>query len=168
MTSRSRQASAAAPAPEHTSFTSPDPCRRRAAVEHRGADDDRRAVLVVVEDRDLHPLAQLALDVEALGRLDVLEVDAAEGRLERAMMSTSLSGSRSSISMSKTVDAGELLEQHRLAFHHRLGGERADGAEAEHGGAVGHDRDQVAARGQGARLAGIATIASQAKATPGE
>ena len=54
------------------------------AVEHRGADDDRRAVLVVVEHRDLHALAALALDVEALGRLDVLEVDAAERRLERA------------------------------------------------------------------------------------
>ena len=48
-----------------------------------GADDDRGAVLVVVEDRDLHALAQLALDVEAVRRLDVLEVDAAEGRLER-------------------------------------------------------------------------------------
>ena len=30
------------------------------------------------------------------------------------------------------VDAGEFLEQHRLAFHHRLGRERADGAEPEH------------------------------------
>ena len=38
------------------------------------------------------------------------------------------------------VDAGELLEQHRLAFHHRLGGERADIAEAEHGRAVGDRR----------------------------
>ena len=53
------------------------------AVGDRRADDDRGAVLVVVEHRDLHPLAQLALDVEALRRLDVLEVDAAEGRLER-------------------------------------------------------------------------------------
>ena len=46
------------------------------------------------------------------------------------------------------VDVGELLEQHRLAFHHRLGGERADIAEAEHGGAVGHHRDQIAAHGE--------------------
>ena len=52
-------------------------------VQHRRGRDDRRAVLVVVEDRDLHPLAQLLLDVEAFGRLDVLQVDAAEGRLER-------------------------------------------------------------------------------------
>ena len=42
--------------------------------------DDRRAVLVVMEDRDVHELAQALLDDEALRRLDVLEVDAAEGR----------------------------------------------------------------------------------------
>jgi len=51
--------------------------------EQRGADHDGGAVLVVVEDRDLHALAQLALDVEAVGRLDVFEVDAAEGGLQR-------------------------------------------------------------------------------------
>ena len=52
------------------------------AVEDRRCRDDRRAVLVVVEDRDLHALAELRLDHEAFGRLDVLEVDAAEGRLQ--------------------------------------------------------------------------------------
>ncbi len=52
-------------------------------VEDRGGDDDRGAVLVVMEDRDLHLLAQPALDLEAFRRLDVLEVDAAEGRLQR-------------------------------------------------------------------------------------
>ena len=45
------------------------------------------------------------------------------------------------------VDAGEFLEEDGLALHHRLAGERADIAEPEHGGAVGDDRDQVAARG---------------------
>jgi hypothetical protein len=37
-----------------------------------------------VEHGDLHAFATSALDLEALGRLDVLEVDAAERRLERA------------------------------------------------------------------------------------
>ena len=41
------------------------------------------------------------------------------------------------------VDAAELLEQHRLALHHRQRGGRADVTEAEHRGAVGHDRDGV-------------------------
>ena len=42
------------------------------------------------------------------------------------------------------VDAGELLEQHRLALHHRHRRARADVAEPEHRGAVGDDRDGVA------------------------
>jgi hypothetical protein len=39
------------------------------------------------------------------------------------------------------------LEEHRLAFHHRFGGERAEIAEAEDRGAVGDDGDHVAASG---------------------
>ena len=42
------------------------------------------------------------------------------------------------------VHAGELLEQAALALHHRHRRARADVAEAEHGGAVGDDRDGVA------------------------
>ena len=62
-----------------------------------------------------------------------------------AMMSTSLSGSRLVDLDVEDVDAGELLEQDALAFHHRLGGERADVAQAQHGRAVGDDGDQIAA-----------------------
>jgi hypothetical protein len=47
----------------------------------------------------------------------------------------------------EAVDAGELLEEHGLALHHRLGGLGADVAEAEHGGAVGDHRDEVALGG---------------------
>ena len=63
------------------------------------------------------------------------------------MMSTSLSGSRLGELDVEHVDAGELLEQAALAFHHRLAGERADVAQAQHRGAVGDHADQVAARG---------------------
>ncbi len=42
------------------------------------------------------------------------------------------------------VDAGELLEEHRLALHHRHCGLGSDVAEAEHGGAVADDGDRVA------------------------
>ena len=58
--------------------------RQVQALSSAGAGDDRRAVLVVVEDRDLHPLAQRLLDVEALGSGDVLEVDAAEASARAA------------------------------------------------------------------------------------
>ena len=54
------------------------------------------------------------------------------------------------------VDVGELLEEHPLAFHHRLRGQRPDVAEAEHRRAVRDHRDEVAARGVFARELGVA------------
>jgi hypothetical protein len=43
------------------------------------------------------------------------------------------------------IDVGEALEQHRLAFHHRLRGKRPEVAEAEDRRAVRDHRDEVAA-----------------------
>ena len=95
---------------------------------------------------------QALLDLEAFRRLDVLEIDAAEGRLQRRDHVDELVDVLLVDLDVEHVDAGEFLEQDRLAFHHRLGGERADIAEAEDGGAVGDDRDEVLARGQVGRL----------------
>ena len=50
-----------------------------AGVHQRGRADDGGAVLIVMEDGDVHFLLQAGLDLEALGGLDVLEVDATEG-----------------------------------------------------------------------------------------
>jgi hypothetical protein len=36
-------------------------------------------VLIVMEDRNLHAFAQLALDIKTIRRFDVFQVDAAEG-----------------------------------------------------------------------------------------
>ena len=114
-------------------------------VDQAGGRDDRGAVLVVVEDRDVHQLAQPLLDDEALRRLDVLEVDAAEGRPEVAHAVDELVDVLGVDLEVDAVDVGEALEQDGLALHHRLAGQRADVAQAEHRGAVGDHRDQVAA-----------------------
>ena len=45
------------------------------------------------------------------------------------------------------VDVGEALEEHALALHHRLGGQRAQVAQAQDRGAVGDHRHQVALGG---------------------
>ena len=51
-------------------------------VDHPRGGDDRGAVLIVMKDGNVHHLAQALLDVEALRRLDVLEIDPAERRTE--------------------------------------------------------------------------------------
>ena len=142
------QAIAAAPAPFTTTLTSlSSRSGQVAGVDQAGGGDDRGAVLVVVEDRDVHPLAQRLLDDEAVGRGDVLEVDAAEARLQqRDRVDERLRVLGVELDVDR-IDVGEALEQHRLAFHHRLGGERAEIAEAEDGGAVGDDRDEIALGG---------------------
>ncbi len=116
-------------------------------VEQPGGGDDRRAVLVVVEDRDVHHLAQPILDDEAIGRLDVLEVDAAEAGAEIAdAVDERLDVGRVDLDVDR-IDVGEALEQDRLALHHRLRRQRAEIAEAEDRRTVGDHRDDVAARG---------------------
>jgi hypothetical protein len=105
-------------------------------------------MLVVVENRDLHALPQPRLDDEALGRLDVLQVDAAEGRLQARDDLNQLVGIGFVDFDIEHVDAGELFEQAAFALHHGLAGERADVAEPQHRRAVGDHGDEVGARGQ--------------------
>ena len=124
-------------------------------VAHGRPDDDCGTVLVVVQHRNVHPLAELRLDLEALRRLDVLEIDPAERRLEACDdVAESVRIGFGDLDVER-VDSGELLEQHRLAFHHRLRRERPDGAESEHRGPVRHHRDEIRAGGQSRRLGGI-------------
>ena len=116
-------------------------------VDDGGRGNDRGAVLIVVKHRDLHAILELLLDKKALRCLDVLEVDAAEGRLQAGDDIDQLVGIVLGDLDIEDIDAGELLKQHRFAFHHRLGRERPDVAEPEHGGAVGDDPDQITAVG---------------------
>ena len=74
------------------------------------------------------------------GRRDVLEVDPAEARRQPRDRLDDLLDVGGGQADRHGVDAAELLEQHRLALHHRHRGGRADVAEAEHGRAVGDDR----------------------------
>ena len=112
-------------------------------VQQRGEDDDRRPVLVVVEDGDVECLAQPALDLEAAWRRDVLEVDAAEDRGDRDDRAHDLVHVLRREADGEGVDPAELLEEDGLALHD---GERRLGAhvtEPEHGRPVGDDGDGV-------------------------
>jgi len=109
-------------------------------------------VLVIVEDGNLHPLPQLLLNIEALGGLDVFQVDTAEGGLQAG------DGLDEQVRVGllnfqvEDVNVGEFLEQHSLAFHHRLGRQRPDVAQAQHGGAIGDDPHQIGPGSHGGHL----------------
>ncbi len=93
---------------------------QEAGVDQAGGGDDRGAMLVVMEHRNVHPLFERLLDDEAVGRSDVLEVDPAETgaeQLDRLDEPLGVGGVDLEIDR---IDIGEALEQHRLAFHHRL------------------------------------------------
>ena len=104
-------------------------------------------MLVIVEDRDLHPRLQPLLDLEALRRLDVFEIYAAKGRFERRDRRHHRFDFRRVDLDIEHVDAGELLEENGLPLHHGFRGEWTDIAEAEHGRAVGDDAHQIGAGG---------------------
>ncbi len=113
-------------------------------VQERGGGDDGGAVLVVVEHGNIEQLAQALLDDEAFGRLDVLEIDAAESGMEKAHAVDELVDvARRDLEIDR-VDAGETLEENGLPFHHRLGRERAEIAQAQHRRAVADDGDEIA------------------------
>ena len=104
--------------------------REMKRVDEAGRRDDRGAVLIVMEDRDVHELAKPRLDDEAFGGADVLEVDAAESGREIAhRVDEGLGILRAHLEIDR-IDVGKALEEHRLAFHHGLRGERAEIAEA--------------------------------------
>ena len=116
------------------------------AVEQRRRRDDRRAVLVIVEDGNVQAVTQLLLDVEALRRLDVFQVDPSQRRLQRGDDVDQLVRIALGQFDIEHIHAGKFFEQAALAFHHGLAGQRADVAQTQHRSAVGDHADQVAAR----------------------
>ena len=117
-------------------------------VDQAGHRDAGRALLVVVPDRDLALRAQLVEDPEALGLGDVLEVEAAEGRLEGPADLDDLVRVLFVEADGEGVDAAQVLVEDPLAFHDRQAGLGADVAQAEDARAVADD-------GHGIPLVGV-------------
>ena len=108
----------------------------------RGAErHDRRAVDVVVHDRLGQALDQLPLDLEALGRADVLEMNAAEPRRDPHDGLDELVDVLGVDEHRHRADADQLRVEQRLALHHRHARHRADVAQAQHPCPVGADGD---------------------------
>ncbi len=125
-------------------------------VDETGGRDDCGTVLVIVEDWNVQQFAQALFDDEAFWSLDILEVDATKAGVEVAYAideSVDVLGVDLEV---EAIDAGEALEEHRLALHHRLGGERAEITEAENCRAVRDHRHHVALGGEIIGESGIA------------
>ena len=120
-----------------------------AGVDERRAAADRRAVLVVVEHRDVADFLELALDLKAARRGDVLQIDAAERARDQLDGAHDLVHILGSHTKRERIHVRERLEQRALALHDRHARDRADVAQAEHSRAVRNDRNQVVAAGIG-------------------
>src|SRR4029078_5633856 len=93
-------------------------------------------------DRDAEVL-QARLDLETARRGEVLEVDAAEYRRDQPYRADDLVDVLGRQADRKRIDVGELLEQHRLAFHHRDRRFGPQVADAEDRRSIGDDGDGV-------------------------
>src|SRR5579872_4623535 len=116
-------------------------------IQQGGAGNDGGAVLVVVEDGNFHRLLQGLLDVEALRRLDIFEVDAAEGRLQKLADLNHFVGIMRVDFDVEDIHAGKAFEQDRLPFHYWFGRQCADVSQPQDCRAISHHSDEVATAG---------------------
>ncbi len=100
-------------------------------------------MLVVVEDGDIAPLLQPALDLKAPGGGDILQIHTAKGPRQQSHGVHNLIHILGSHTQRQGVHPAECLEEHALALHHRHPRLRADIPQAQHRRAVGDHRHCV-------------------------
>ena len=109
------QATPAAPTPETTTVRSSSGfVHQLQCVEQRGEHYHRRAVLVVMEDRDIQLGFQPVFNLKAARRGNILQIDAAEGGRQRFHRRDDLFAVFCRQADGKGIDTAELLEEHAL------------------------------------------------------
>ena len=126
---RRSDAGGSRPGEDHLHTGDVPPCQFESVEEGRPTDDGG-PVLVVVEHGDVEPITQGLLDLEALRRFDVLEIDAADGWGQHLAESDHVFRLGGVDLQVEHVDVGEALEQHAFALHHRLAGQWTDVAQS--------------------------------------
>ena len=114
-----------------------------AGIDQAGGGDNRRAMLIIMKDRNIHQFAQALFNHKAFRRLDVFQIDAAKGRAQIAHSIDESVGVFGIHAKIHGIDIGKALEQSGLAFHHRLRCQRAQIAKPEHRRAIGNHRDEI-------------------------
>ena len=131
--------------------------RKLERVEHGCHRDDRRTVLVVVEDRDIAHLLEPLFDLKAAGRGDIFEVDAAEAPRKEGNGLDDLVDVLRTDAEREGVHVAEGLEESALALHDGHARFGTDIAEAEDCRAVRDDRHEVGTAGVDVRKIDVLT-----------
>src|SRR5215216_6522348 len=130
---------------EHTFHLSDVAVGDLQGVKERCAGDYCGSMLVVVKNRDAKRFAQLLFYIEAVGRADVLEIDASHTGLEQLAEANDVVRILRPDLEIEHIEVSELLEKIPLALHYGLSSKCTDVAEAEDCGSVRYDCDEVAA-----------------------
>ena len=101
-------------------------------------------MLVIMKHRNVHQPAQLRLDDKTIRRLDVFKINPAKRRAEIAHTVYELFRIFGRDLKVNRIHIGKTLEQNRLAFHHRLGGQRTKIAKPENGRTIRDHRNHIA------------------------
>ena len=124
-------------------------------VQQSSRNNDRRAVLVIVEHRNIQLFLQATLDLKAFGAADILQIDAAELRGQHFHRADHFLGVLAVQTDGECLHAAEFLKQGALTLHHGQTGGSADVAKAQHSGAVGHHGHHVAFKGIFIHIVGV-------------
>jgi hypothetical protein len=108
-----------------------------------------------VEDRDIAHLDKTALDLEAAGSSDILEVDTSEGAGKEINGADDLVYVLGADAERECVNVAELLEKKALAFHNGHTCLGTDVTETENCGTVGDNGNEVRTAG---KLEGLVII----------
>jgi hypothetical protein len=110
---------------------------------------------------------QATFDFKAAGSGDVFEVDTTKAASEQFDGVDDVVDILGTDAKRECIDITEGLEQDALAFHDRHAGFGADVTQAEDSGAVGDNRNEIPAAGQGVGEIDILLDGRQGSATPG-
>ena len=125
------------------------------SIHEASTRNDGCAMLIIVHHGDIAVLFQTFFDIEALGSLDILKVDASERGSNAFYGLAELYGVGLIDFDIENVDAAIDLEEQALALHDRLAGQSTDVAQSEHSGTIGNYGYKIAAIGVTERVVGI-------------
>ena len=86
--------------------------------------NDRRAMLVIMKDRNIQHLFEFFFNIEALRRLDILQVDTAKGRGDGCHDLDNFVRIMAVHFDVEHIHVGKFFEEHTLPLHNGLAGQR--------------------------------------------